>query len=435
MTSLRTRRPPVGKEKRKALTTDRQVRALKPECDPFEHAIADCKGLRVRVYPSGRKAWLFRSRSRQTSKLQRMTLGEYASDGMSLADARTAANRQRAIADEHGSAKDYRAIERHRSRTSLADEAAATAEAAFTVESLVNKYIEAASDDLKSWREVERALRKYIVPKLGAAPAHSVARADVREVIEGLNESAGPVMANRTLAYFRRAFNWAIAASLPSKERPLETNPCTLIEKKKERSKERYLGQTEIQRFLRNLPTTDIDEVTQDLYRFILLTGLRPGEAAAVGFENIDESEKLLRIEDTKNERTHLLPLSAQAMRIVDHRKGSSRWLFPMKSDEKRHLRGDAIQRPLRKALANLKILPTTPHDLRRTFATGLAGPAVKARRIVISLALNHKVPGATSIYDQHRYLDELRDAVQKWGDHIDVLRGASTSTPADSAA
>jgi integrase len=67
-----------------------------------------------------------------------------------------------------------------------------------------------------------------------------------------------------------------------------------------------------------------------------------------------------------------------------------------------------------------------TPHDLRRTFATGLA--RLKAPRLIISLALNHKVAGVTSIYDQHEYGDELREWFDRWGEQVELLAGRSTT-------
>jgi len=173
----------ANQAKRQPLSQDRQIRALKAESEPYEHAIAGTKGLRVRVYASGRKSWLYRYRVRtgdDAGVLQRITLGEYlAEDGMSLADARKEAERQRDIADEHGSAKDYRDATRADNRAALAAKLAATERDALTVEKLVTAYLDTASRDLKSWREVDRSLRKYVVPTLGNKPAHEVTRADV----------------------------------------------------------------------------------------------------------------------------------------------------------------------------------------------------------------------------------------------------------------
>ena len=98
-----------------------------------------------------------------------------------------------------------------------------------------------------------------------------------------------------------------------------------------------------------------------------------------------------------------------------------------MTTQANKPIRADSIQRPLKEALPKLKTLPFTPHDLRRSFATGLA--EMQCPDILISLALNHTVRGITSIYNRYSYADELREWIEKWGAHIEAL----TDKPAKS--
>jgi integrase len=411
---------------RQQLTQDRQVRALTAEAAVYEHAIKDSKGLRIRVSPSGRKSWMYRYRNRTTGALERMVLGAYPK--MGLADARDEVDRHRAIVKEHGSARQYRTADHAEKRAALVEKLATDSRAAFTVEKMVNAYLEEASDTLKGWREVDRALKKYVVEEIGDIPAHEVARKDVIGVLDTLNKRGKRVQANRVLAYFRRCCNWAIQA-----ER-LTANPCAMIERNDERAKERFLGDAEIRRLLTGLPESGIDDAIADLYRLILLTGLRPGEAVALAIDNIDLEGKNIRLTDTKNGRVHTVPISPQAMAIIKRKiREGGKWLFPATRDANKHLRADALQQPLRDSLANLKILPTTPHDLRRSFATGLA--SLGAPRLLISLALNHTVPGVTSVYDRHGYEKELRQWFEAWGKHIAKLgRNAGAKRERESA-
>src|SRR5699024_3083014 len=61
------------------------------------------------------------------------------------------------------------------------------------------------------------------------------------------------------------------------------------------------------------------------------------------------------------------------------------------------------------------------PHDLRRTAATYMA--KLKVDRTVLGKILNHKgLAGdtqVTAIYDRHTYMDEKRQALQIWSDHL----------------
>ena len=398
---------------RQQITQDRQVRTFKAEAAVYEHAVKGGKGLRLRVAPTGRKVWMYRYRNRTTKALERMVLGAYPK--MGLADARAAVDRQRVIVIEHGSARQYRAADHAEKRRALTNKLATDERSAFTVHKLVDQYLDEASDTLKGWREVDRALRKYVVAVIGDTPAHEVTRKDVIALLDKLNKRGARVQANRVLAYFRRCCNWAIAQD------KLAANPCAMIERNSERAKERFLSETEIARFLNNLPVSGIDLSIADLYRLILLTGLRPGEAAALATDDIDFEAKTIRLTDTKNGRTHFAPISPPALAIIErHVQDGVKWLFPATRDPRKHIRRDALQEPLRQALPKLKILPATPHDFRRTFATGLA--RIGTPRLLISLALNHTIPGVTSVYDRHGYEHELRQWFEAWGKHVASL-------------
>jgi len=66
-----------------------------------------------------------------------------------------------------------------------------------------------------------------------------------------------------------------------------------------------------------------------------------------------------------------------------------------------------------------------TLHDLRRTFATGLASLGVQIP--VIEKLLNHvsgSFGGIVSVYQRYDYMPEMREAIETWEVH--VLRLAS---------
>src|SRR3546814_4552207 len=46
--------------------------------------------------------------------------------------------------------------------------------------------------------------------KWGARRVQEIARRDIRELIDGIEERGAPVAANRTLAAVRKMFNWAV---------------------------------------------------------------------------------------------------------------------------------------------------------------------------------------------------------------------------------
>jgi integrase len=67
-----------------------------------------------------------------------------------------------------------------------------------------------------------------------------------------------------------------------------------------------------------------------------------------------------------------------------------------------------------------------TPHDLRRTGRTGLAKLGVKVD--VAERVLNHARERIEATYDVHGYVDEKREALEKWTKYLLELQASETS-------
>jgi integrase len=111
-----------------------------------------------------------------------------------------------------------------------------------------------------------------------------------------------------------------------------------------------------------NAATQRAGGAAADYYRFILLTGARPGEVASITAKSVDEKGARITLTDTKNRTDHVLLLSTEAAAIVaKHVKGK-------KAATKLFAIGDG-----RKTLAAINLAAgtrVTPHDLRSTFAS-----------------------------------------------------------------
>ena len=61
-------------------------------------------------------------------------------------------------------------------------------------------------------------------------------------------------------------------------------------------------------------------------------------------------------------------------------------------------------------------------HDLRRTVATNLSKLGVD--RFLIQRIINHSDKSVTAIYDRYSYINEKREALQKWADRLhDIIK------------
>jgi hypothetical protein len=68
---------------------------------------------------------------------------------------------------------------------------------------------------------------------------------------------------------------------------------------------------------------------------------------------------------------------------------------------------------------------PWVNHDLRRTLRTGLS--KLRIDRDIREAVLRHTRPGVEGVYDRHDYLDEKRNALERWAGSISDL-----SSPVD---
>jgi integrase len=86
----------------------------------------------------------------------------------------------------------------------------------------------------------------------------------------------------------------------------------------------------------------------------------------------------------------------------------------------------ELINAPIRftgviESFAEYKVGAFTLHDLRRTVRTGLATLGI--RPDIAERCLNHAQPGIIVTYDSHHYLEEKRDALTQWTNHLQALR------------
>lgn len=127
--------------------------------------------------------------------------------------------------------------------------------------------------------------------------------------------------------------------------------------------------------------------------------------------------------ERTKNGRPHTVPLSVPAMAIlktipVIH----ERFLFPARGKTKTCFSG--FGKCKERLDTRLDINPWRLHDLHRTAATGMAQLQVPPH--IVERVLNHasgQLGGVAGIYNRFQYLDEMRGALNRWGEYVENLK------------
>jgi integrase len=385
--------------------TDVLIRAAGPG-ELFDAKVA---GLSLRVSPRLVKAWTFRYRPKDGAAFKRMGLGRYPE--VSLALARERAQQQRvAVAggdDPQTTRKAKRAAER----------------SALTCNAIADDYLERyAKAHKRSWANDALYLRAHVRPAWGDKPAKQITRADAAALLDGIAKSA-PTSANRTQSILSRLFNWAIESGL------LEANPLARMKKRApEHAKERVLSADEIRVLWRAL--VGESSVTAAL-RFLLLTGLRPGEVAGLEVGEVVDIDTPARAqleipaERMKGGKPHIHPLAPLALALVRDQldRAGGAHVFPSQYDRgpiARHSLSQGLKRRIIKELpaGAIRTPYPTPHDFRRTVATGLSALGIPREDRLAILGHAQGDVHATH-YDKYDRIAEKRKALEKWEAHV----------------
>ena len=390
---------------------------------------AKVPGLCLRVSASGVAAWSFRYRSDGGGR-RRVTLGP--ADALSLADARERASRYRVKIVDGGDPQQERQARR------------AAAANAFTFDRLAARYLdEYAKPNKASWRNDRDYLGRPRA-KWGTRDASSITRRDAIDLLDEIKQAA-PTSANRTQSVLVGMFNWAVENEL------LDLNPISGLKKRaKETPKDRVLSDLELLAVWRALEgPTGISADIADALRFILLTGARPGEVAgAVQAELVDlEKPTTARWEipaaRMKARRAHIVPLNGMALEllsgVLERRQvdGDGVGVFASRFASRATLARHSLSQGLRRIVSSLdgtnataralRENPPTPHDFRRTLATGLARIGIpREDRLAVLAHQASDIHG--TVYDQYERLREKRIALEAWERHVAGVIGEAVS-------
>ena len=229
-----------------------------------------------------------------------------------------------------------------------------------------------------------------------------------------------PVTANRLSSVTNQMFEWGIQQGL------IETNPFQRIKRPggQELPKERILSDDEIRVFWKEglngrNPSTWIG------LKLLLVTAQRRGELVNAAWEDISFEESNWHIPqlNSKNKRSHDVPLSSVAITLLEQQKTlakDSPFAFPSKNDLEKPMRPNSFTRALIRRNKSLGLEPFSVHDLRRTARTGFA--KLKVGSDIAEMIINHSRGAMVDIYDRYTYEDEKREALEKWGSYLESL-------------
>ncbi|WP_438439414.1 tyrosine-type recombinase/integrase [Klebsiella quasipneumoniae] len=392
----------------------RQVDAAKPREKAYK--LADGAGLYLEVVPSGSRYW--RMKYRFNGKEKRMAFGVY--PAVSLAQAR-------ALRDE--------------AKKKLAegiDPSFAKKEEKLVRDVQLNNTFQAVALEwhgtkVSRWSEgyasdIIEAFNKDIFPYIGQQPVNEIKPLVLLNVLRRMESRGATEKAKKVRQRCSEVFRYAIVTGRA------EYNPAadlTSAMSGHESKHYPFLTVEELPDFFKALSGYTGSPLVVLAARLLILTGVRTGELRGACWSEFDFEKAVWEIpaERMKMKRPHLVPLSTQALEIVQQLKvmsGQYPLVFPGRNDPRKTMSEASINQVFKRIGYTGKV---TGHGFRHTMSTILHEEGFNTAWIETQLAHVDK-NAIRGTYNHAQYLDGRLEMMQWYADYIDkLLRKVRTSS------
>ena len=288
-----------------------------------------------------------------------------------------------------------------------------------TVADVLDKFVERyvlKDAKLRSADTIRSAFDRLVKPAIGRTGIYALRRSAVSEMLDEIADSSGPVMADRVLAYIRKAFNWRAARDddfVP----PVVRGMARV--KPKERARSRTLSDDEI----RAIWNCGQSGPFPAFIKFLLLTSARRSEAAGMTWAEIEGGDWLLPAIRNKTKVDLVRPLSKSALATIKPFERDGGGFVFSTDDGKTSISGfSKFKRAFDKASGTSE---WTVHDLRRTARSLMSRAGIDSD--IAERCLGHAIGGVRGTYDRHEYHQEKRKAFEALASLLDrILKPAS---------
>lgn len=388
----------------------------------------DVKGFGVRITAAGTRTYILRYRmGGRGSPIRTLTIGQHGSPWTTDQARKRAAD----LLLQVRSGIDVVA-ERHAEKDRTQADAASREERLFSalVEAWFINHV--VRDELRSRNDIRGVIDRDLKPAFAGKTVDEITKKDVAKALNAIGERSGAA-ANKAHKWLRQILNWLIDQG------EIRISPAAGVKKPfPENSRTRVLSLGEL--VVLWVALDALPEPYRSYYRLLILLGQRLRETSNAPWAEFDleADDWLLPRERTKAKRDHLVPLSPQAVALLETlqpntklRKGP---VFT--TDGQVGIAGfsklkaaidDAVAAIFAEggdaaALVGEDFADWVVHDIRRSLATGCQGMGIELvhTEAVLNHAVTKKVTRVTEVYHLYDYYDEKAWALERWGELIE---------------
>ena len=251
---------------------------------------------------------------------------------------------------------------------------------------------------------------------------------DIYNILKPIIAKKGLETAHRVHSEINAAFSYAIAHGFTDYD-PAQA-VAAQIPPQKVKHRAALTEPQDVAQLLRDIFHYQGTFVVQCALRLSPLLFQRPGEIRQMEWKDIDLEAKEWRYFVTKTEVLHIVPLSTQAITILEDIRpltGNGRYVFPSSRGDRRPMSDGTIRTALKTLGYDSDVM--TAHGFRTTASTLLNEQGWAADAIERQLC--HMPRDAVrAAYNRAQYLDERRRMMQSWADYPDGLKAGGAVVP-----
>lgn len=267
-------------------------------------------------------------------------------------------------------------------------------------------------------------LEKDALPYIGERPINSITAKELLTVLNRIQDRGAIDVAHRVKGICGEVFRYGIVSDRCERN-PSQDLQGALIPKRNKHMAT-ITNPDKIGGLLRAIESYEGKYITICALKLLPYVFTRVGELRHAEWSEIDFKKAQWKIpaEKMKMKRTHIVPLSKQALIIlqdIEKVTGSNKYVFPSVNRRERPMSNNTINSALR--TMGYEKEEITGHGFRAMASTLLHEQGWKSDIIEIQLAHAEQNKVKAS-YNHAEYLEERTKMMQEWADYLDGLKG-----------
>ena len=380
---------------------------LRAKAGEKELTLHDGEGLFLIVKTTGKKLWRFRYQRPTTKKRTMVGLGSF--PALSLADARTLRADYLSLLAKGIDPQVQAEVSEEQQQIAL--------DSIFSTVAANWFQLKSKSVTADYAKDIWRSLDKDVFPAIGEIPVQEIKARTLVEALEPIKARGALETVRRLVQRINEIMTYAVNTGL------IDANPASGVGMAFERPKKQNmptLRPEELPQLMRSLVMSNLSVSTRCLIEWQLLTLVRPSEASGTQWEEIDLDAKLWTIpaERMKAKREHIVPLSPQALNILEVMKPISahrEHVFPSRNDPKQAMNSQTANAAIKRIGYGGKLVA---HGLRSIASTAMNEAGFNSDVIEAALAHSDK-DEVRRAYNRAIYLKQRQELITWWGELV----------------